>query len=106
ISWNFGDTLSGSSNTSSATNPIHLYPAAGTYTVMQIFYYPCGRDSIRQVVNVPPPTLLVSANPGCGNGSGTATVSATGGVGPYTYTWLPSVQNSSVATNLASGVQS
>lgn len=36
--------------------------------------------------------------------SGSATVTATGGIAPYTYTWLPSGPTSSVASNLCSGI--
>lgn len=38
-------------------------------------------------------------NPGCNNGS--ATVSITGGVGPYTYSWSAGTSTTNVATNLA-----
>lgn len=31
-SWNFGDSASGSANTSTLRNPVHTYAAAGTYT--------------------------------------------------------------------------
>lgn len=106
IAWNFGDLLSGSSNTSTANNPIHTYPSAGNYTVMQILYYPCGSDTIKQVVSVPPPNVSVVSSPGCSNSSGSATVIAFGGVGPYSYTWIPSMQTNSIATNLATGVYS
>lgn len=34
--WNFGDPTSGVNNTSSLTNPTHVYQAAGTYTVQLI----------------------------------------------------------------------
>ncbi|MCX6279817.1 MAG: PKD domain-containing protein [Bacteroidetes bacterium] len=32
-SWNFGDPLSGTNNTSTATNPCHTYTEPGTYTI-------------------------------------------------------------------------
>ncbi len=31
--WNFGDPASGTNNTSTAQDPVHIYAAAGTYTV-------------------------------------------------------------------------
>jgi gliding motility-associated-like protein len=36
---------------------------------------------------------------------GTATCTAVGGIGPWTYTWLPSMQQGSVANNLGPGTQ-
>ncbi len=39
----------------------------------------------------------------CGNNNGTATVSVSGGASPYTYSWSPSSQTSSVATGLSPG---
>ncbi len=39
-----------------------------------------------------------------GGSNGSATVSATGGTGAYTYTWIPSAINSPIVTGLAAGV--
>lgn len=48
-------------------------------------------------------TSIVS-NVSCFGGSnGSATVSATGGIGPYTYTWTPTNTNSPIITGLAAG---
>ncbi|GIV26717.1 MAG: hypothetical protein KatS3mg027_0531 [Bacteroidia bacterium] len=38
-----------------------------------------------------------------GGSNGSATVNVTGGTTPYSYTWTPSVSNSSIATNLSAG---
>ncbi|HNW97240.1 MAG TPA: PKD domain-containing protein [Bacteroidales bacterium] len=38
--WNFGD-----GSTSQLQNPVHIYPAAGTYTVTFIVYNQCGSDT-------------------------------------------------------------
>jgi len=104
ITWNFGDPASASNNSSSLNNPTHNYPSSGNYTVTQILHYPCGSDTLRQVISIPPPNLSTTSAAGCGEGSGSATVTAIGGNGPYSYTWMPSMQNNSVAINLSSGV--
>ena len=104
VSWMFGEPASGADNVSQLVNPVHYYRAAGQYTVKQVFHYPCGSDTITQVINVPPPHLSVAAAPGCADTGGSATVSVQGGTGPFSYTWLPSQQNTSVAAGLASGL--
>jgi hypothetical protein len=50
---------------------------------------------------VPSVTVLTSSL-GC-NGLATATANATGGSGNYSYTWMPSGQNTAVGTNLVPG---
>ncbi|MFH1321393.1 MAG: PKD domain-containing protein, partial [Bacteroidota bacterium] len=49
--------------------------------------------------------ITASTNPGCTGGSdGTATVSAVGGVVPYTYSWSPTGGSGSVGTGLSAGI--
>lgn len=101
--WDFGDPASGTENTSTASNPLHIYRVSGSYTVMQIFYYNCGSDTLKQTVTVPPPDLSVTAFPGCENTGGSATASASGGSGSYSYTWFPSAATGSATGGLGSG---
>lgn len=103
--WNFGDPASGSANTSTLTNPGHAFTNLGTYTTMLVVYYSCGggTDTIRQVININQPCISVSSTSITCASLGSATVSATGGVGPYSYTWMPGNQTSSVATGLSPG---
>ncbi|WP_317896593.1 T9SS type B sorting domain-containing protein [Aurantibacillus circumpalustris] len=105
LQWNFGDPASGSANTSTLVSPVHAFTNLGTYSVNLILYYSCGggTDTIKQVVNINQPCISVtSTSITCAN-LGSATVVATGGVGPFSYTWMPSAQANSVATGLSPG---
>lgn len=102
ISWNFGDPASGTLNISNAPNPVHLYASSGNFTTTLIFYYNCSSDTLRQTVYVPPPFLTVASATSCVNAS-SATVAVIGGIGPYSYSWSPSAQTTSVAVNLSPG---
>jgi gliding motility-associated-like protein len=104
LQWNFGDPASGSANTSTLANPSHSFTALGTYVTQLIVNYSCGggSDTLTQVVNVNQGCAsITSASISCA-GLGSATVAALG-TGPFSYTWTPSAQNTSVATNLAPG---
>ena len=105
FSWDFGEPSSGASNTSTLSNPMHTYFALGTYTVSLILHYSCsgGDDTIRQIVNINQPCIAItSTSVSCAN-LGSATVVPTGGIGPFSFTWMPSAQVGSVVTNLNPG---
>jgi gliding motility-associated-like protein len=105
VQWNFGDPGSGASNTSTLQNPAHAYSTLGTYSVQLVLYYSCGggTDTLKQVVVINDPCITVnSTSITCAN-LGSATVAANGGIGPFSYTWTPSGQTSSVATGLSPG---
>lgn len=56
-----------------------------------------------------PPTLtaaITGVQPSCNACTGAATITAGGGTPAYTYSWVPSSQTNSVATNLCIGIQS
>jgi len=77
----------------------------GTYKVVITDQAGC-RDSVTESVGGPPPIVLsVSTTPsGCTFSTGTATVAAAGGLGPYTYVWgTPVPQFTQQAVNLAAG---
>ena len=77
----------------------------GAYTVKLILYYSCGggTDTLFQNVNINQPCISVASNTiTCAN-LGSATVAATGGIGPFSYTWMPTNQTNSVATGLSPG---
>ncbi len=79
---------------------------AGNYTVTVSDANGCPSQAVATITQ---PTLLVSnlsssANNVCfGACSGFAQVTATGGVAPYTYNWLPSGGTTATATNLCAG---
>ncbi len=87
-------------NASSATN---LSP--GNYTVTVTDANSCNISASTLISEPTQVTLTVTTNPvACNGGSnGTATVSASGGTGAYTYTWSPIGGNASTTSNLPQG---
>ncbi len=80
--------------------------APGTYTVTVTDSNNCFATISATVVATATPTLLVTAeNPAsCGQANGSATVNASGGVSPYTYSWSQNpALNANAASNLATG---
>ena len=102
--WDFGDPNSGMSNTSTLTNPSHIFTAPGTYSTSLILYYSCGggTDTVKQIVNVLPCIGVQSQSITCAS-LGTSTLTPINGTGPLSYTWMPSNQTGSVATGLNPG---
>ncbi len=63
--------------------------------------------NVSLVVPCPPSTLTINtftAPEYCNKANGSATVQVSGGLSPYSYTWTPSLQTTSVATGLAAGI--
>ena len=74
----------------------------GTYSAA--YSSTCGLASVQNPCNFGQFALVASTNSiNCANLLGSATVTPIGGVGPFTYTWLPSGQNGSVSTGLGPG---
>ncbi len=91
---------------SGGTNATATGLAAGTYTVTVTDNNSC---QITRTITVNQPTTAlggtisktdVSCN---GGANGTATVAASGGTSPYTYSWAPSGGTNATATGLAAG---
>jgi gliding motility-associated-like protein len=60
VLWNFGDIASGTNNSSTAINPIHIYESAGTYTVALIITTPTAIFNSRRTIQiVNPPTINI-----------------------------------------------
>lgn len=104
--WNFGDPPTGALNTSTLSNPVHVFSGPGNYTVTLVLGYACGSDTLKNVVAVTAPSLAITSTSATCSTPGSATVNVIGGAGPFTYTWLPSNQTSSVATGLGAGIHS
>jgi hypothetical protein len=93
---------------SGGTNATATGLAAGTYTVTVTDFNGC---QITRTATVNQPATALSAATGggktdvsCNGGSnGTATVAATGGTPPYSYSWAPSGGTNASATGLAAG---
>ena len=73
--WSFGDN-----GTSTATNPVHAYLTAGTYSVKLVAASACGIDSITHanMIAITPPAAPVATSPVNVSCGGTATLTATG----------------------------
>jgi gliding motility-associated-like protein len=104
ILWDFDDPSSGVNNSSSVISPSHTFTSPGQYNVSAIVYYTCGVDTILFQIQINGlPTLSVSAVSGtCGQPNGTATATATGGLGNYAYTWSNGATGSFIS-GLSSG---
>jgi gliding motility-associated-like protein len=67
--WSFGDPSSGSANTSTATNPSHVFSAPGSYTVTVSVVASCGTftTSFTSVITecLPPCQATIIADDGC-----------------------------------------
>jgi gliding motility-associated-like protein len=75
----------------------------GSYTVTVTDSHGCTTTAIANVSNSGGPTATISAstNISCfGGNNGSATVTVTGGTGPFTYSWAPSGGNAATANGL------
>ncbi|HPQ09315.1 MAG TPA: gliding motility-associated C-terminal domain-containing protein [Bacteroidia bacterium] len=91
------------SNGNTTSNPTGL--TAGFYTVVVTDANNCQSTSTVQIIQPPALSINVTSNSvSCNGGSnGTATASVSGGVGGYSYNWLPSGGSSSSASGLSAG---
>jgi gliding motility-associated-like protein len=88
--------LTGATYTAVASGP-------ATYTVKGTSVQGCTASATGSISIIAPPALsFVTASITCAS-LGSATVTASGGTGPYTYTWNPSAQTASVANSLNPG---
>jgi len=77
---------------------------AGTYTVTATDVLGCAANNTVTITQPPPIVITVNGvNSSCGNSNGSGTASAAGGLGPYTYTWMPGSVASATITGVPSG---
>jgi gliding motility-associated-like protein len=93
-SWNSGQT----------TSSVNNLPA-GSYTCTVTDANGCPKQITALINNIGAPTITTSQNnEQCfGDNNGSATVNASGGTSPYTYSWSPSGGTNATATNLGAG---
>ncbi|MBL7930615.1 MAG: gliding motility-associated C-terminal domain-containing protein [Bacteroidia bacterium] len=94
--WVFGDPGSGSANTSTLTNPTHVYPGGGTYLVSYIYTYTnscvLATDTIQQQLIIPGTSITsVSGFTMCSGQSLTLTA-----LGNNSYTWSTGDNNPTI----------
>ncbi len=104
--WDFGDPASGANNASALPNPSHVFSAGGTYTVNLTITYPTGPPVIAthtlQILDV----IISPVNPVLCNGDKTGSIqaAASGGSGPYSYSWNTTPpQTTSMLNNIGAG---
>jgi len=96
-SWNFGDPLSGNSNTTTALNATHHYSSLGTYTASFIAHYQCTSDTIKQIItiaNASPNFSVAGKTTICKGESTTLTAN-----GAYSYSWSTNSSSNSVVVS-------
>ncbi len=78
---------------------------AGTYNITVTDAAGCETPTSVTLANSAAPTIdnTQSVDPSCTNDDGSITLTASGGTGALTYTWLPNVSSGNAATGLASG---
>ncbi len=108
LSWDFGDPSSGVANSSTLSNPVHVYNTVGTYSAQLILHYSCGggTDTLYQIININQLCIYVISSSISCSSLGSATAIASGGNGPYTYTWMPGNLNGLLVSGLSPGVYS
>jgi gliding motility-associated-like protein len=91
----------GGQNTANVTGLL-----AGSYTItVTDLTYGCSNDVTVDIIEPAELTLTVTAVDACiGSGGGEATAGAFGGVGGFTYEWMPSGQLSQIASGLDSAM--
>lgn len=105
--WDFGDPLSGASNTSTQENPTHSFTAPGTYTITLTVNGPGNAPSTitGEVTIISVSTTMLSAADCQTNTGGSIMATVTGTNGAVNYTWNTNpLQNTKTASNLPAGI--
>ncbi len=105
--WDFGDPLSGASNTSTQENPTHSFTAPGTYTITLTVNGPGNAPSTitGEVTIISVSTTMLSAADCQTNTGGSIMATVTGTNSAVNYTWNTNPpQNTKTASNLPAGI--
>ncbi|MBL7891064.1 MAG: PKD domain-containing protein, partial [Bacteroidia bacterium] len=85
-----------------ATTAAILLP--GSYTVTVTDGKGCSKTSVTTITEPPPVAVTPSSTPAnCGANDGTVSVSAGGGTGAYTYSWMPGGATAATVAGLSAG---
>lgn len=106
VQWDFDDPGSGIANTATGDNVNHVFSGPGVYDVKMTLTFVGGQTSIKiKTFTIISSSTSVIQPISCKSGSnGAATVTVTGGPGPYFYNWLTTPpQTSATVTNLSAG---
>ena len=106
FNWDFGDPGSGANNFSNLENPTHTFTAPGVYQVTLTISNPGnGSSVIRKDIGILSlSTTVISAADCQSNNTGSASAIATGGPGPFNYSWNSNpAQHTSTANFLKAG---
>jgi hypothetical protein len=76
---------------------------AGSYSLQIIDTKGCATNSVYTIVQPTSFFYLMTTYGACANTNGSITLSVSGSVPPYTYSWTPTAQTTSVITGLSSG---
>ena len=78
---------------------------SGNYTIYVTDHNNCSSSN---TISITQPSIITlnsgSQNSNCSNANGQATITASGGVGAYSYTWEPVGGNNSIASSLTQGI--
>ena len=93
----------GVNNTPTATNL-----AAGTYTLTVTDTNLCTADTVLTIANTPQPQIdaVVLTPETCDNANGSIAITASSGVGAFSYVWSDGVSDNGIAQNLNAGTYS
>ncbi len=107
--WNFGDPASGTADTSTLANPVHIFSSPGTYTVNLTGTYSTGTPPPKtEIITILGVSTAVTTPVKCnGSSTGAVAVNVSGGSGLYNYTWNTTpVQTTPAINNLPANAYS